>query len=159
MASGRSTKKQKELLDYVAKFIREYGYGPSYREIMDALGYRSVSTVAVHVNGLVAKGYLRKSDNSPRSLEVVNAEYVPGDSGGAGVSSASGAGERYGVKGATLAREKWLVDVVNDKFREYEGSSEPRVLDEIYVLVGALKVLGFEEAYAAMRNKLVKPSR
>ena len=60
----RSSKRQKELLSFVDTFIQGHGYGPSYREIMRALGYNSVSTVAVHIDGLIAKGYLNKRDNS-----------------------------------------------------------------------------------------------
>ena len=71
MATERSTKRQKELLNYVATFVGEHGYGPSYREIMRALDYRSVSTVATHVDGLIARGWLVKKDNSARSLTVV----------------------------------------------------------------------------------------
>ena len=56
----RSTKKQKELLSYVDRFIKEHGYGPSYREVMSGMGYKSVSTVAVHIDGLIDRGYLRK---------------------------------------------------------------------------------------------------
>lgn len=67
----RATKKQQELLTFVADFITEHGYGPSYREVMNALGYKSVSTVAVHVDGLIAKGYLRRGNNTARSLEIV----------------------------------------------------------------------------------------
>jgi len=67
----RATKKQQLLLEFVAGFIREHGYGPSYREIMNAIGYKSVSTVAIHINGLIAKGFLARKDNSPRSLEVL----------------------------------------------------------------------------------------
>jgi SOS-response transcriptional repressor LexA len=67
----RPSKKQKELLSFIDGFIKGYGYGPSYREIMRALDYRSVSTVAVHVDGLIARGLLRKKDNSARSLELV----------------------------------------------------------------------------------------
>lgn len=71
MTGERATKKQQQLLEFVDGFIRDHGYGPSYREVMSALGYKSVSTVAVHVDGLIAKGYLRRKDNSARSLEVV----------------------------------------------------------------------------------------
>lgn len=67
----RASKKQQELLTFVDGFIKGNGYGPSYREIMRALGYKSVSTVAIHIDGLIAKGYLRRRDNSARSLEVV----------------------------------------------------------------------------------------
>ena len=67
----RATKKQQELLHYIKEFIQEHDYGPSYREIMRALEYKSVSTVAVHVEGLITKGYLVRKDKSARSLEVV----------------------------------------------------------------------------------------
>ena len=67
----RATKKQQELLAFVGDFIHDHGYGPSYREVMNGLGYKSVSTVAVHVDGLIAKGFLRRGENAARSLEVV----------------------------------------------------------------------------------------
>ncbi|MBP9667241.1 hypothetical protein KBD87_00330 [Candidatus Saccharibacteria bacterium] len=72
MTHERASKKQQELLSFVDGFIKGNGYGPSYREIMRALGYKSVSTVATHIDGLIVKGYLRRGvDNSARSLEVV----------------------------------------------------------------------------------------
>lgn len=71
MTTPRASKKQQELLQFIDGFIQGNGYGPSYREVMRALGYKSVSTVASHVDQLIAKGYLEKSDNSARSLAVV----------------------------------------------------------------------------------------
>src|SRR5690606_20231164 len=62
--------KQKELLSFIDGFIKGNGYGPSYRETMRALGYKSVSTVASHIDNLIAKGYLVKRDYSARSLEL-----------------------------------------------------------------------------------------
>ena len=137
----RSTKRQQELLTYVDGFIKEHGYGPSYRELMRALGYKSVSTVAVHINGLIAKGYLRKTDNSARSLEVVSSVY------------GNGGGPKQAPSGA---KEKWLVEAVETRFAMYEKNTEPQTLDELYVLIGALKVLGFDGAYEAMRAKLAQ---
>jgi len=67
----RPSKKQRELLSFIEGFIQGNGYGPSYREIMRALDYKSVSTVAAHVDGLIKKGQLRKKDNSARTLEIV----------------------------------------------------------------------------------------
>lgn len=72
MSEKRASKKQRELLNFIDGFIKGNGYGPSYREMMRALDYKSVSTVATHVDGLVARGYLRKTKNSARSLEVVS---------------------------------------------------------------------------------------
>jgi len=71
MLETRPSKKQRELLSFIDGFIKGNGYGPSYREIMRALDYKSVSTVAVHVDGLITRGLLLKKDNSARSLEVV----------------------------------------------------------------------------------------
>lgn len=72
MNQERASKKQQELLSFLDGFIKGNGYGPSYREIMRALGYKSVSTVAIHVEGLIAKGYLARRDKSARSLEIVS---------------------------------------------------------------------------------------
>lgn len=71
MDAPRTSKKQRELLEYIDDFIKNNGYGPSYREIMRALGYKSVSTVAVHVDGLIACGLIRKTEKSARSIEVL----------------------------------------------------------------------------------------
>lgn len=70
---NRPSRSQQHLLEYIAQFVRQHGYGPSYREIMRALDYKSISTVAIHINGLVAKGSLKKQGRSARSLEVVKA--------------------------------------------------------------------------------------
>jgi len=72
MAREKATKKQQELLQFISEFLTEHNYAPSYREIMAALGYKSVSTVAVHVDGLITKGYLTKSDKSARSVRIAH---------------------------------------------------------------------------------------
>lgn len=56
---SKTNKKQRELLSFVDGFIKGNGYGPSYREIMRALDYKSVSTVAIHIDGLIARGFLK----------------------------------------------------------------------------------------------------
>ena len=135
---GRSTKRQHELLNFVDGFIKGHGYGPSYREIMRALGYKSVSTVAIHIDGLMSKGYLRKRDRSARSLEVVTTHFD----------------DAPVQKGPTPSQEKWIVNAVNDKFAEFDKSHDSEILDQLYVLVGALKVLGLDGAHVAMKTKL-----
>ena len=136
----RSTKRQKELLDYVDSFIQEHGYGPSYREIMNAIGYKSVSTVAIHIDGLITKGFLRKTDNSARSLEVVT----------------TNATTAANSKTVSPAKEKWLVDAINERFNTYQNSPNQMTLDELYVLIGALKILGLDGAHEASKAKLAK---
>ena len=139
----RSTKKQKELLAYVDNFIKEHGYGPSYREVMSGMGYKSVSTVAVHIDGLIERGYLRKRDNSARSLEVISTNYKAGSGSTSAPTTSGGA-----------AKEKWMVEAVEQRFTQYGHTPTPQLLDELYVLIGALNVLGFDGAYEAMRSKL-----
>lgn len=65
------TKKQKVMLDFIDGFVRGHGYSPTFREIMQALGYKSVSTVAKHVDNLIVRGWLVKREGEARSLEVV----------------------------------------------------------------------------------------
>lgn len=81
MPDLRPSKKQRELLNFIDGFIKGNGYGPSYREVMRALDYKSVSTVATHVDGLIARGYLRKTDHSARSLQVVTSGDSPAAEG------------------------------------------------------------------------------
>ena len=141
MTAMRPTKKQRELLTYIEKFVQEHGYGPSYREIMRGCNYSSVATVAAHVNNLILRGHLKKRDNSARSLEVVKQE-------GESLTSPQ-------LK-ITAANEKWLIDVIEKKFKEAETAPklEQKNLDQLYVVTGALSVLGFDGAAVAFKSRL-----
>jgi repressor LexA len=65
------TKRQKEILDYVESFIDDRGYAPSFEEIAEWFGYSSLATVHEHLSNLERKGYIRKSYNESRSIELV----------------------------------------------------------------------------------------
>ncbi|CAN5370743.1 hypothetical protein BH10PAT4_BH10PAT4_4940 [soil metagenome] len=134
----RSTKRQRELLNFVDGFIQGHGYGPSYREIMRALGYKSVSTVAIHIDGLISKGYVRKRDNSARSLEVITTHLDDAPI----------------HRAVTPSQEKWIINAITERFDSIENQHNDTVLDELYVLIGALKILGLEEAHIAMKARL-----
>jgi SOS-response transcriptional repressor LexA len=66
------TKKQQQVLEFIGLFLAEHGYSPSYREIMTGLELKSISSVAEHIDNLVAKGVLLKKAGSARSLEPVD---------------------------------------------------------------------------------------
>lgn len=138
MSELRSTKRQRELLNFVDGFIQGHGFGPSYREIMRALGYKSVSTVAIHIDGLITKGYVRKRDNSARSLEVITTHLDDAPS----------------RKTATPTQERWMINAITERFDSLESQHNESVLDELYVLIGALKVLGLDDAHIAMKVRL-----
>jgi hypothetical protein len=129
----RPTKKQRELLVYIETFIGEHGYSPSYREIMSGLQYTSVATVALHVNNLIKRGHLTRRDRSARSLEVVTpSEPI-----------------KVTTNHIAAGEEKWLVEKIEHAFAQIEASGAQLAqdgLDHLYVLVGALKVLGLDGA-------------
>ncbi len=64
------TRRQKELMDFLAEFITKNGYSPSYEEIANGLKLASLATVHKHIQALQAKNYLRRSFNHSRSLEI-----------------------------------------------------------------------------------------
>jgi repressor LexA len=64
------TGKRREILDFIAAQVRERGYPPSVREIGEAVGLASTSTVQAHLNTLQKQGYLRRDPTKPRALEV-----------------------------------------------------------------------------------------
>ena len=68
------TKKQRLLLKFIQDFSIEHDYSPSYREIQRAMGLKSVSAVAEHIDNCVKAGYLKKIPNAARTLEVIPLE-------------------------------------------------------------------------------------
>ncbi|NBX83761.1 hypothetical protein EBQ90_11865 [bacterium] len=50
------TEQQAEVLHYIERVFQEQGYAPSYREIQNHFGYKSVGTVQDHVRALIQKG-------------------------------------------------------------------------------------------------------
>jgi repressor LexA len=65
------TKRQKEILDFLEEFLAGNGYPPSFEEIARNFGYTSLATVHEHLENLRQKGYIRKSYNASRSIELV----------------------------------------------------------------------------------------
>lgn len=64
------TRRQKEVLDFIAAFVDDHGYCPSYEEIASGLKLASLATVHKHVQTLETKQYLRRGFNQSRSLEI-----------------------------------------------------------------------------------------
>ena len=64
------TQRQKQVLDFLAQFVDENGYSPSYQEIASGLGLASLATVHKHVLALETKHYLKRGFNQSRSLDL-----------------------------------------------------------------------------------------
>jgi repressor LexA len=74
------TKRQREILDFLNEFIQQHGYAPSLEEIGQRFGLSSLATVHKHMTNLESKGFIKRSWNRSRSVEL-----LPGPSGGRAV--------------------------------------------------------------------------
>ncbi|MDA8284256.1 MAG: transcriptional repressor LexA [Actinomycetota bacterium] len=70
MTDTELTGKRREILEFIAAQLRERGYPPSVREIGEAVGLTSSSTVHTHLQTLERQGYLRRDPTKPRAIEV-----------------------------------------------------------------------------------------
>ncbi len=65
------TKRQREILDYLNEFIQQHGYAPSLEEIGQRFGLSSLATVHKHMTNLETKGFIKRSWNRSRSVELL----------------------------------------------------------------------------------------
>lgn len=68
---SRLTRRQNDILTFVQRHTESHGYPPSVREIGQAMGLTSSSTVHSHLAALERKGYLRRDPSKPRALEIL----------------------------------------------------------------------------------------
>ncbi len=71
------SKRQREIFDFVVAYADKHGYPPTVREIGEAVGLASPSTVHAHLANLERAGYLKRDPTKPRALEVVGRERAP----------------------------------------------------------------------------------
>ncbi len=69
---GSITAKQQQILDYIKEEIVKRGYPPAVREICDAVGLKSTSSVHAHLESLEKKGYIRRDPLKTRAIEIVD---------------------------------------------------------------------------------------
>lgn len=74
------TKRQKEILSYLEGHIQANGYAPSFEEIAEQFSFASLATVHEHLTNLERKGYIRRTYNESRSIEVLPAKGTSGAS-------------------------------------------------------------------------------
>lgn len=66
------TLRQREVLDYINKEVMLKNYPPSVREICQAMGLSSSSTVHAHLKALERKGYIKRDPTKPRAIEILD---------------------------------------------------------------------------------------
>jgi DNA-binding MarR family transcriptional regulator len=146
VASNRKTptKSEHQVLTFIAQFITQHGYGPSYREIMRGCGYSTLSAVSLHVDALVQLGYLEKKERGARSLSLTEKAKAP-----------KAVVEVEKQKAASpKTYEKWLVEKVEAEFKKVEDELDEVKMDNLYVLTGALKILGYDAAALVFKTRL-----
>lgn len=76
--AGVLYRKEREVLEFLAQFQRQYGYSPTLSEIAKATGHRSNSTVHALIRSLVDKGYVQKVDGNTRVLKILDEKVTEG---------------------------------------------------------------------------------
>jgi repressor LexA len=71
------TKRQRQILDYLNGYSSEHGYAPSFEEIAEQFNYNSLATVHEHLSNLERKGYIKRSYNESRAIEILPSDVTP----------------------------------------------------------------------------------
>ncbi len=159
------TKKQKEVLDYIERFIKKHSYTPSYREIASGLGLASPSTVHQHVQALCEKGVINSEDGCARSIELVETEklsplavLLPL----AGLITAGEPIEAVEENEALAVPSDFVVDAENSYVLKVKGRSmiEDGIFDGDYVIIernpspknGDIVVALLDNAYVTLKR-------
>ena len=65
-------KRERDLLEFISQYMQKKGFAPTLAEICDGLGLRSPATVHEHIQNLIDKGVLKKTEGVRRGLEIVD---------------------------------------------------------------------------------------
>lgn len=68
------TKRQREILSFLTSYAEDNGYAPSFEEIASRFNYNSLATVHEHLTNLERKGYIKRSYNESRAIEILPSE-------------------------------------------------------------------------------------
>lgn len=161
------TKKQREILNCIEAFVREFGYTPSYREIAKKLGLSSPATVHQHIKALCEKGIINTGENGEaRSIEVVEAEQPLSPLAFmlplAGIITAGEPIEAVEQNEAMAVPANFVVDPMNSYVLKVKGRSmiEDGIFDGDFVIVershspknGDIVVALLDNAYATLKR-------
>jgi repressor LexA len=71
------TKRQREILDFLNRYGASNGFAPSFEEIAEHFNYNSLATVHEHLSNLERKGYIKRSYNESRAIEILPSDVFP----------------------------------------------------------------------------------
>jgi repressor LexA len=159
------TKQQSKVLGIIKTSIQDNGYAPSIREIAKALCVSSPATVKQHLEGLVAKGYLRKTDQGMRNVEPTQKVWTLSKAFElplVGMITAGAPIEAIEERGETIAVPAALAGDDNCYVLRVKGDSmiDDGIMDGDYVIVernfypknGDVVVALLDNAYATLKR-------
>jgi repressor LexA len=166
------TKRQRQILDFINDFKRKHGYAPTVREIGEHFNLSSPATVQVHLDNLKAKGFLKKSVNEARSIELVEASVNWAEAIELPLVGLITAGEPIEAveENETIAvPSDFVTDIFNSYVLRVKGESmiEDGILSGDYVIVeknpsprnGDVVVALLNNAYATLKKFYREPNR
>ena len=72
---NKLTDKQRQILDYIKECVKDKGFPPAVREICDAVGLSSTSSVHSQLESLEKKGFIRRDPTKPRAIEILDESF------------------------------------------------------------------------------------
>ncbi len=152
-------RRQKQILEFVKKYIEKYGYSPTLGEIAEAMGVSSLATVHEHLQALVKKGVIKKFEGSVRGIELLDQKISNTLKGIElpilGFIAAGQPIQTYTDPDATISVSPSLV---SDKKRSYvlqvKGDSmiDSGILDGDYVIIEETNVAHDSDIVVALLN-------
>jgi len=148
------TRRQKQVLDFIANFVQSNGYSPSFEEIGHAMGLSSLATVHKHISNLEQKGLLRRDYNRSRSIDIVGSRRkAPNDSlpllgriaAGRPIEQVAQP-ETISLTDFTRSREVYVLQVTG------ESMQDEHIVDGDYVLVEKTETARDGEIVVALVN-------
>src|SRR5215218_15391 len=130
--AGMLSKRQREIFDFVVAYADKHGYPPTVREIGEAVGLASPSTVHAHLANLERAGLLRRDPTKPRAVELIGRERREPEE-----AAAASASERDDVARGPLLAEQNIEDYVPMPSRS-KGDFLLRVKGESMIDAGIL---------------------
>ena len=71
------TRRQRQILDYLNSYSAANGYAPSFEEIAEHFNYNSLATVHEHLTNIERKGYIKRTYNESRAIEILPSALPP----------------------------------------------------------------------------------
>ena len=152
-------RRQRDLLEFISQYMQKKGYAPTLAEICDGLGLRSPATAHEHIQNLIDKGVLKKTEGARRGLEIVDQKIMGWVPAGVevpimGKIAAGLPIEAIADPTATIVVPEDMIGTRRSYVLQVKGESmiEAAILDGDYVLIEQSETANNGEIVVALLN-------